>query len=314
MSSSSRSLQRYIWLSICASLVIIVIKAGAYFVTGSVGLMSDALESIVNLISAIIALTMLKISARPPDQEHRYGHDKVEYFSSGAEGAMIMIAAVGIAATAVVRLLHPIVIQKLDIGIALSTAASIINLVVAQVLIRVGRRRRSIVLEADGLHLMTDVWTSVGVIAGIAIVAFTHWQPLDPLLALAVAANITWSGVLLIRRSMLGLMDTALPASDLQTIIAILDRYRAEGVQYHALRTRQSGSRGFVSVHIQAPGSWTVQQGHDLLEAVEADIRKIRPSTTVFTHMEPIEDPASWSDEALDRFDPMDEARVITPS
>ncbi len=313
MSGPSRSLRHYIWLSICASILIIGIKFGAYFVTGSIGLLSDALESIVNLASALIALSVLTVSTRPPDREHSYGHEKVEYFSSGSEGAMILIAAAGIAATAVERLVHPIVIQKLDLGIALSLAASLINLIVARVLIRAGRQRNSIVLEADGVHLMTDVWTSVGVICGIAIVAFTHWQPLDPIVALLVAVNITWSGVGLIRRSMRGLMDTALPDKDVATITTILEGYKAQGVEYHALRTRQAGPRGFVSVHIQAPGSWTVQRGHDLLEAVEADIRKVRPATTVFTHMEPLEDPASWSDEALDRYDPLEEAQITHP-
>ena len=309
MTNPSR-LSRFAWLSIGAAIATIGLKSAAFLVTGSVGLLSDALESAINLIAAIVALTVLRVMALPPDQEHRFGHDKAAYFSSGAEGGLIMAAAIGIIYTALRRLFIPEPIFRLDLGLGLSLLASIINLAVARLLLRAGSRNRSIVLEADGLHLMTDVWTSAGVLIGIALVRVTGWQVLDPLVALAVSANITRSGVHLVRRSMRGLMDTALPPSDVQAISSILEQMTPQGVRYHALRTRQSGARSFVSVQIQVPGDWTVQQGHNLLEMVEANVRKLVPTATVFTHIEPIEDPASWDDEHLDRKEPLEEANL----
>jgi len=295
------SLTRYAWLSIAAAIVTIGLKAAAYLLTGSVGLLSDALESGVNLVAAIMALAMLTVAARPPDEEHAYGHDKAEYFSSGVEGALILVAAISIVWTALPRLISPQPIEQAGLGLGVSVAASLVNLGVAQVLKQAGRRYSSITLEADAAHLMTDVWTSVGVLAAVGLVAVTGWQRLDPVIALVVAANIIWSGFHLLRRSALGLMDTALPEAQRQAVLAIQERYAAEGVQFHALRTRESGARAFVSMHVLVPGGWTVQHGHALLERVEAEVRQAVPNVTVFTHLESLDDPASWVDTQLDR-------------
>jgi cation diffusion facilitator family transporter len=299
---SRSSLTRFAWLSIAAAVITIGLKAGAYLVTGSVGLLSDALESVVNLVAAIVALVVLTVVARPPDEDHAYGHDKAEYFSSGVEGALILVAAASIAYAAISRLLDPQPIEQAGLGLAISVGASTINFVVARILMQAGRHYHSITLEADSHHLMTDVWTSVGVVIGVALVALTGWELLDPIIALIVAANIVWTGARILQSSALGLLDTALPAAERQQVLAILARYvEAEGVQYHALRTRQAASRRFVSVHILVPGSWTVMHGHRLLEQIEQDVRTALPSTTIFTHLEPIEDPVSFEDQALDR-------------
>jgi cation diffusion facilitator family transporter len=299
---SQSSLTRFAWLSIAAAIVTIALKAGAYYVTGSVGLLSDALESVVNLVAAIVALVVLTVVARPPDDDHAYGHNKAEYFSSGVEGALILVAAASIAYAAIGRLLDPKSIEQAGLGLAISVAASAINFVVARVLLQAARHYRSITLEADSHHLMTDVWTSVGVVIGVALVAITGWEILDPIIALIVAANIVWTGARILQRSALGLLDTALPADERQQVVAILDRYvSTEGVQYHALRTRQAAARRFVSVHILVPGSWTVLHGHKLLEQIERDVRAALASTTIFTHLEPIEDPVSFDDQTLDR-------------
>lgn len=297
-------LVRYAWLSIVAAIVTISLKAGAYWLTNSVGLLSDALESLVNLVAAGVAMAMISIASRPPDDDHAYGHDKAEYFSSGVEGGLILLAAGSIVLTSSQRLMDPHPIEQPTIGIVISVIASVINFVVSRVLLRVGRRENSIALEADAHHLMTDVWTSAGVIIGIVAVIFTGWQWLDPVIALIVAANIVWSGIKLVQRSAMGLLDTSLPAEERKTILQILERYCLKSVSYHALRTRQSGPRRFVSVHILVPGEWTVQQGHQLLERIERDIRAALPNTTVTTHLEPLEDPNSFDDVALDRVEP----------
>jgi cation diffusion facilitator family transporter len=284
-----------------AAILTIALKSAAYVITGSVGLLSDALESIVNLVAAIMALAMLTIAARPPDTDHAYGHEKAEYFSSGVEGALILVAALSIIVAAVPRLFAPQPIEQADIGLAISVVASLLNLGVALVLRRAGRSHRSITLEADAAHLMTDVWTSVGVLVAIGLMALTDWQLLDPIIALVVAANIIWAGFGLIRRSVLGLMDTALPREQQAAVQAIQQRYTQEGLTFHALRSRQSGSRNFVSMHVLVPGIWTVQHGHEILERIEADIRQTIPNVTVFTHLEPLDDPVSWQDAQLDR-------------
>jgi len=294
-------LTSYARLSIAAALATIALKATAWYITGSVGLLSDAAESFVNLIGAIMALAMLTIAARPADEDHSYGHGKAEYFSSGLEGGLILIAALAIGATSIPRLFHPQALQKVDTGLVVSTAASIINLVVALVLLRVGRQQRSITLEANAHHLITDVWTSVAVIIGVGAAAFTGWNWLDPVVALLVAANIIFTGVKIIRRSVLGLMDTALTPEDLKAIQDVLDRHTEKRVQFHALRTRQSGARRFIELHVLVPGEWTVQRGHDLLEHIEKDLRIAVPDSTVLTHLESIDDPASWKDVDLER-------------
>lgn len=288
---------RFAWLSIAAALATIGLKTVAFALTGSVGLLSDALESGVNLVAAVVALIALGAAARPADEEHHYGHSKAEYFSAGVEGALIFVAAGAIVVSATGRLLHPRPLEQVGVGLAVSIIAACINGAVAAVLSRAGRRYRSITLVADGRHLLTDVWTSAGVVVGVAAVAATGWQRLDPLVALAVAANILVCGARLIRSSVRGLMDTALPASDHAAIEAVLSRYvNTEGVRFHALRTRDSGASRFVSVHVLVPGAWTVQAGHDLLERLEADLDHALGGATVFTHLEPIEDPASWAD------------------
>jgi cation diffusion facilitator family transporter len=296
-----RSLVRYAWLSIAAALVTMAMKSVAYVLTGSIGFMSDAIESLVNVVGSVMALSMLTVAARPPDEEHRYGHDKAEYFSSFFEGSLIFAAAVGIGIAAIERLFQPRELEQIGLGLIVSAAASAINLVAALVILRAGGRHESITLVANAKHLLTDVWTSVGVIAGVGAVALTGWKPLDPLVALAVAANIVFTGFAIVRQSVSGLMDSALPEEEERAVKAVLDRFMADGVQFHALRTRQAGSRRFVSVHVLVPGQWTVQRGHNLLERIEGGIRQALPSATVFTHLESLEDPASWEDETLDR-------------
>jgi cation diffusion facilitator family transporter len=296
------SLRGFTYLSIAAAVATILLKAGAYWITGSVGLLSDALESFVNLAAALMALWMVIISERPPDEDHAFGHTKAEYFSSGVEGALIIMAAATIAWSAINRLLNPQPLENVGIGLAISVIASAINFGVAQVLLRAGRRYHSILLEAGAKHLMTDVWTSIGVVIGVGLVMATGWLPLDSLVALAVAVNIVWSGVHLVGRSALGLLDTAIPASERKQIGHVLDGYQVQGVAFHSIRTRQAGPRRFVSMHVLVPGGWSVQRGHDVLENIERDIRNSFDSpTTVFTHLEPIEDPVSMEDIGIDR-------------
>jgi cation diffusion facilitator family transporter len=298
------SLVRFAWLSVAAALLTIGLKMGAYLVTGSVSLFADALESVVNIVAAIVALIALLFAARPPDEEHAYGHDKIEYFSSGVEGTLLLIAAVSICITAWERLFNPQEIDQFSLGLIISVIASAINFVVAQILLNAGRRYRSITLEADAHHLLTDVYTSVGVIVGIIAVAFTGWHILDPIIAILVALNIIWSGIQLLRRSALGLIDTALPNTERQAVTSILETFRANhGIDYHALRTRQSGARRFISVHILVPGGWSVQRGHQMLEQIERQVRNTFTAVTIFTHLEPLEDPISWHDQGLDRSD-----------
>jgi len=296
----SSSLTRFAWLSIAAAVITLGLKSGAYLLTGSVGLFSDALESIVNLAGALMALTMLTIAARPADEDHAYGHNKAEYFSSGVEGTLILIAAASIGVTAFQRLLAPRPLEQIGLGLGVSIAASLVNLSVALVLKKAGKSYHSVTLEASAQHLLTDVWTSAGVLIGVGAVALTGWEILDPIVAFIVAGNITWSGIHIVRRSVLGLMDTALPAEEQSAIWRVLERHSQDGVQFHALRTRQAGSRGFVSFHVLVPGLWTVHQGHNLLERIESDLRRALPKVTVFTHLESKDDPASWDDTTLD--------------
>jgi len=295
------SLTRFAWLSIAAAVLTIGFKSAAYFLTGSVGLLSDALESGINLIAAVIALGALTIVARPPDNEHNFGHDKAEYFSSGVEGILIVFAAVGIAYTSIQRLMNPQPLEQVGIGLVVSIIASLINFTVARILLTASKQNNSITLEADSHHLMTDVWTSVGVVIAVGAVAVTGWLWLDPIIGIVVALNITWSGAKIMRRSAMGLMDTGLPTDDLSRLTTILDSYKANGIEWHALRTRQSASRYFVSVHILVPGEWTVKSGHDLVEKLDRDIRSELPQITLTTHLEPLGDPSAMQDMALDR-------------
>lgn len=294
-------LGRFAWLSIAAAILTIGLKTVAYALTGSVGLLSDVLESFVNLAGALMALAMLTVAARPADEEHTYGHNKAEYFSSGAEGTLILFAAVSIGYAAIQRLIAPRPLEQIGLGLGVSVAASLVNLVVAIILLRAGKRYHSITLEANAHHLITDVWTSAGVVIGVGAVALTGWERLDPLVALAVAGNIVWTGIKIVRNSVSGLMDAALPAEEQNAVRAVLAQHLKAGVECHALRTRQSGARRFVSLHVLVPGVWTVQRGHQLLESIEADLCRALPNVTVFTHLEPLNDPAAWNDTALDR-------------
>ena len=295
------SLKRYAWLSIAAALATILLKGMAWWLTGSVGLLSDALESFVNLAGAMMALAMLSLAALPADDNHAHGHGKAEYFSSAFEGFLILLAAIGIAYAAIGRLLQPQPLESVGIGLAVSVIASIINLATARILMDVGRNAHSITLEADAHHLLTDVWTSAGVIAGVGLVWATGWLWLDPVIALLVALNIVWTGWQLLQRSAAGLMDASVPAADLEAIEAVLDRYRRQGLDFHALRTRQAGSRAFISLHVLVPGAWSVQLAHDWSERIEADLRQAVSYAHVTTHLEPLEDPLSLADQDLDR-------------
>lgn len=295
------NLTRFAWLSIAAAVVTIGLKMGAWQVTGSVGLLSDALESVVNLVAAIIALIVLTIAGREPDEEHAYGHSKAEYFSQGVEGGLIFLAAMGIFYTSVPRLFHPEPLERVGIGLFVAVIASIINGGVAWRLMTASRKYRSITLESDAHHLYTDVWTSVGVVAGIVLVSLTGWNRLDALIGIAVGLNILYTGWRLMVRSIHGLLDSAIPEAELAEIRTILQSYLDDyGVLTHAVRTRQAGSRRFVSMHVLVPGEWTVTQGHDIVAGIEQDIRDALPETTVFTHLEPIEQPESYDDYGLD--------------
>jgi len=294
-------LRNFALLSIAAALTTIALKAAAWWLTGSVALLSDALEGTVNLTGAMVMLVVLGVAALPPDEEHAYGYTKVEYFASGFEGMLILIAAIAIAVTAIERLFTPRPLEQVNMGLAISALASIINYTVARQLFKAGGEHRSIALEADAQHLMTDVWTSAGVIVGVAAAAFTGWQILDPLVALAVAAHIVWTGVELMRRSFRGLLDQALPEQERVTVEQILTGYRAQGIGFHAIRTRQAGARSFVSLHVLVPDEWTVAQGHALLEKIEGEIRTALPGVHVFTHLEPRDQPDSYHDIELDR-------------
>ena len=297
-----KHLERFAWLSIAAALATIGLKTLAWWLTGSVGLLSDALESLVNLAAALLALSMLRLAASPPDADHPYGFSKAEYFAAGIEGALIVLAAAGIIASAVPRLIEPRALEAPVLGLALTAVATVINLVVGLLLIRVGRSRHSIALEADGHHLLTDVWTSVGVVIGVALVFATGWLRLDPLVALAVAVHIIWIGARLMRRSWKGLLDAAISTEDMGEVHKLLAEYaRRHGVSFHAVRTRQAGARRFISFHFLVPDAWTVARAHRLSEELEARIRSMVPNAAVFTHIEPISDPASYDDQGLDR-------------
>ena len=295
------SLTKYAWLSIAAALATIGLKTGAYFLTGSVGLLSDALESVVNLVAAVMALAMLTIAARPPDESHVYGHGKAEYFSSTVEGVLIFVAAGGIMYTAIERLFNPRPLEQLGLGLAVSLVASLINLAVSRILFSAGKLNRSITLEADAHHLMTDVWTSVAVFGGVGAVWLTGWMWLDAVVAIGVALNITWTAYQLIRRSVEGLMDAALPEAEQQQIEAALDQYRQKGIEFHALLTRQGAARRFISLHVLVPGAMSVHDAHHIAEDIEADVRRAVGDAFVITHIEPVDDEISLHDIPVDR-------------
>lgn len=296
-----KRLIRVISVSIAVAVLTIGMKVAAWLLTGSIGLLSDAAEAVVNLVAAGVALVVILWSTRPEDEDHTYGHEKADYLSAGLEGALIMLAAVTIAYAAIERLIHPAELTEVGIGLAVSAAASVLNLLTARLLIGTGQKESSLVLVADGRHLMTDVVTSVGVILGVGLVWLTGWNTLDPLIALVVAANIVRTGAGLVSDSMSGLMDKALPDDELARVGEVLDAYETRGIHFHALRTRKAGRRTFISIHVLVPGDWSVKEGHDLVEEVEEDLRDRFDQATVFTHLEPIDDPVSFEDTGLDR-------------
>lgn len=300
MASETGGLWRFGWVSIAAAALTIALKFGAWQVTGSVGLLSDALESVVNLVGAVATLVALWYATREPDAEHAYGHAKAEYFSSGLEGALILLAAGVIAVTAVPRLISPEPVEAIGVGTAIALIAAVVNLLASRWIRRAAEAHGSIALEADANHLRTDFVTTMGVVAGVGLIAVTGWDVLDAIVALIVAANIVRVGVDLLRRSMLGLLDTAVPQEELDRIAAVLARFSArEGIQSHALRTRQAGLRRFGSVHILVPGDWTVDRGHRLVERIESEIRDTVPGIMIVTHLESLDDPRSWQDADL---------------
>ncbi|GHO98744.1 transporter [Reticulibacter mediterranei] len=295
------SLRLYMFLSIAAAVVTMVIKFLGYLLTGSVGLFSDAAESVVNLVAALVGLWAVTLSARPADEDHTYGHTKAEYFSSGVEGALILVAALVIASEAIPRLLHPEPIEQASLGLTFSVIGALINGVLAWFMLREGKKQRSMSLQADAHHLFTDVVTTAGVLVGVLLVVLTKWYLLDPLVALLVAGNIIWTGVKLLRQTGLGLLDTVLPKEDREVVSSVLDPYRQHGIDFHAMRTRMAGRRRFVSFHVIVPGAWTVLKGHALCEEIELALHSALPDSTIFTHLEPRENPASFDDTQLDR-------------
>jgi len=295
------SLTRFAWLSIAAAICTIGLKTGAYLLTGSVGLLSDAVESVVNLLGALMALWMLTIAARPADESHMFGHSKAEYFASGVEGTLILVAATTIAYTAIQRLIHPQALDQVGLGLVVSIAASAINFFVARTLKAAGKKYNSITLEANSAHLFTDVWTSVGVILAVIVVSISKWTIIDPMIALAVSANIIWTGVHLVRRSVSGLMDASMPLNELREVEGILDQYRQRGIDFHAMRTRQSASRRFISLHILVPGDMSVHDAHHIAENLEYDLLNLFGEAAIFTHLEPVDDEISSDDIQLDR-------------
>lgn len=291
------NLAKYGWLSLVVGTIVFGMKLGAWWITGSVGLLSDAMESSVNIVAAIVALLALRAASKPPDSRHHFGHGKAEYLSALVEGTMIVVAAILILVAAVDRLFNPEPVTELGIGLAISVLAAVFNGVLAVVLLRAGKKHRAIVLTADGQHILTDVWTTAGVVLGVALVGLTGWNALDSLIAMAVAVNIVIAGAILIRNSTSGLLDSALPPEDHEAIRTVLRKYTSDDVHFHAIQTRRSGRQRFVAMHVLVPGSWSIQQGHDLLENVESDLRAALSDLTVHTHLEPIEDPRSWSDQ-----------------
>jgi cation diffusion facilitator family transporter len=299
-----QSLKKYIYLSIAAAVATIALKLLAYYLTNSVGILSDALESCVNLVAAVIALIMLTIAEKPADEEHAFGHSKAEYFSSAIEGGLITLAAFSIIWSAIPRVIHPQPLENLGIGLPVAIGASVINFAVALILLKNGRKNNSITLEADGKHLMTDVYTSAGVFIGIGIVNLTGWMELDGIVAIGVALNILWTGYQLMRHSAMGLLDAGLPETEISKIKIVLEPLKLQDIEFHSLLTRQAGQRKFISVHILMPGEWTIQEGHDIVEKIEKDLRDLFDvPVTVFTHLEPKEDPLSMLDIGIDRSD-----------
>lgn len=286
----------FVWMSIAASVATMALKSAAYVITGSVGLFSDAIESLINLAAGVMALMMLYIAMSAPDRKHPFGHHKAEYFSSMTEGILILLAAIAIGVAAIERFLRPQPLEELGTGLLVSGAASVINLIVGLLLLKAGKQYHSIILEADGKHLLTDVWTTAGVLLALVLVNVTGWIVLDPLIAIVVAFNIIFTGMQLITRSISGLMDTAMPSEDLLKLSSILDEHCAPGLKYHSLYTRTSASKNFISFHLLLPGYWTISRGHDMTKRIEDKIKVLFVDAEIFIHLEPLEDPDSFDD------------------
>jgi cation diffusion facilitator family transporter len=291
-----KSIAKIMWISIAASVLTIGLKWLAYSTTGSVGFLSDALESGINLLAGLVAFYSLIVAARPADKEHPFGHDKAEYFSSLAEGVLIVIAAFGIAYAAINRMYHPRPLEALDYGMLLSVAATTINFITARILLYFSKKHNSITIEADAHHLMTDVWTTIGIIVGIFLVKITGWQALDPIMAILVAISIVYTGIKLIIRSMDGLMDSRLSEKEMILIREVLDRYKSEDLDYHALYTRRASSKQFIRFHLLFPGDFTVHKAHEVTKQIEKEINDLLPYSDVFIHVEPLNDPDSFDD------------------
>lgn len=290
------ALSSYVYISIIAAILTIGLKFLAYTLTNSVGLLSDALESVVNLVAACIALWALKLAEKPPDDNHIFGHTKAEYFSSIIEGGLIFVASLSIGYAAISRLMSPEPVEKIGLGIIVASLASLINLGVGLFLLKIGKKYDSITLRADAHHLFTDVWTTAGVIVGVGLVAVTKLQILDPIIAILIAANILYTGFMIVKQSAMGFLDTQIPLDERKKIIDILNKYKSYNVDYHAFRTRISGTHKFLTLHLLIPHKWTIQKGHDISEKIESEIRKAVPNLNITTHMEPVEDPKSNDD------------------
>jgi cation diffusion facilitator family transporter len=293
------SLTNLALLSIAAALLTLGLKFGAYAVTDSVGLLSDAVESTVNLVAALTALFAIWYAARPIDRNHPYGHEKIEFFASGIEGTLILFAAGSIIWYAIGRMIDPRPVESIGLGAGITLLATLVNLAVARILLYVARERGSVVLAADGRHLLADVLTSAGVIAGLILVRLTGIEELDPLIALIVAVNIVRTGIGLLRTSIDGLLDRALPEQDQERLRTVIQAELEPGATFHALRTRKAGSRRFVDFHLLLPGVVSVQQAHDVTRRVEKAVKTAFPAAEVTIHIEPIEERASWEDSAL---------------
>ena len=308
--TNHQKLRGLIWLSIAAALITLAMKSTAYFLTGSVSLLSDALESCINLLAALTAFFSLWYASRPVDATHTYGHEKIEYLSSGFEGTLILVAGGGIIWAAVRRLIAPEPLEAIGLGTGIALAASLVNFVVARMLLRAGKKHQAIILEADGQHLMSDVFTSVGVVAGLGVVWLTGWEILDPIIAIAVALNISWTGIGLMRRSFNGLMDHALPADEQEALRQAVLAQLPAGTNFHAVRTRQAGARRFADFHLLVPGATSVREGHELAERIEAALRSLFPTLEVTIHIEPIEAMAAWTDNVLAGIEPVNPTRT----
>jgi cation diffusion facilitator family transporter len=293
---NGRYLERFAWLSLATGIVVFTLKLIAWRLTDSVGLLSDALESTVNIGAALVAVFALRAANRPADAEHHFGHGKAEYLSAMVEGFLILAASAAIIATAVLRLRNPQPLEDIGIGLAISVLASVLNGVVAFILMRVGRQHRSLLLVADGKHLLTDVWTSAGVILGVGAVALTGWLVLDPIIALLVGANILWTGWGLLKESVSGLLDERLSDGDIDKVVQVLAGKESDEVHFHALQSRAAGRQRFVSLHMLVPGARSVRQAHDLAQDIEDEIEAVLPGTVVSIHIEPLEDPRAWDD------------------